>query len=357
MKCKYCGAEFEPAHGAQRYCTTICRDKHSGRNTHKQGTTGICQQCGNVFIKAIGNEKYCSAECRTAANKESKRISDRERWHRTHIIEKRICTVCGAEFVPKRPTQETCSHKCYDKQRTIKQYCNGLTGEEREAYKRESKRKNLEKAMQARKANAKPPKERTWYTGTCKVCGKEFRTLNPAQVTCSKECGKRYSNARKQHRIPKAQLIDKDITLEALYRRDAGVCYLCGKLCDWDDRHGNIVGANYPSIDHVIPIARGGLHSWGNVRLAHHGCNSAKGIDLIENADDLIPANAYEFKRNVQPIRKATEQYTTGGELVAVYPSTADAERVTGIGQKGIQNCARGESRTYKGYVWKYTGV
>lgn len=189
------------------------------------------------------------------------------------------------------------------------------------------------------------------------MCGKEFRTLNPKQVTCSKECGKKLKYARQQHRIPKAQLIDNDITLEALYRRDAGVCYLCGGLCDWDDKHDNVVGANYPSIDHIIPIARGGLHSWGNVRLAHHLCNAVKGASLIENADDLIPANAYEFKKDVQPIRKATEQYTTGGELVAVYPSTADAERVTGIKQRGIQNCARGERRTYKGYVWKYTGV
>ena len=328
MKCKYCGAEFEPAHG---------------------------------------NQKYCSVECRTEALRDSKRTSDRDSWRRKHNYkppEKQTCAVCGKEFTPKRKDSvQACSDKCRSRLHTIKRYCNGLTGEAREEFKRESKRKSLEKAAQAWKEKAakereiKPPKQRTWYTGTCKVCGNEFRTLNPAQVTCSKECGRRYANARKQHRIPKAQLIDNDITLEALYRRDAGVCYLCGKLCDWDDRHDNIVGANYPSIDHVIPIARGGLHSWGNVRLAHHGCNSAKGIDLIENADDLIPANAYEFKRNVPPIRKATEQYTTGGELVAVYPSTADAERKTGIKQSGIQHCARGECRTYKGYVWKYRGV
>ena len=34
---------------------------------------------------------------------------------------------------------------------------------------------------------------------------------------------------------------------------------------------------NYPTIDHVMPLAKGGMHSWDNVRLAHHGCNSAKG--------------------------------------------------------------------------------
>ena len=38
-----------------------------------------------------------------------------------------------------------------------------------------------------------------------------------------------------------------------------------------------IVGKNYPSIDHIVPLSWGGLHSWANVQLAHHGCNTAKG--------------------------------------------------------------------------------
>ena len=38
-----------------------------------------------------------------------------------------------------------------------------------------------------------------------------------------------------------------------------------------------VVGAMYPSIDHVKPISKGGLHEWGNVQLAHFSCNSKKG--------------------------------------------------------------------------------
>ena len=41
-----------------------------------------------------------------------------------------------------------------------------------------------------------------------------------------------------------------------------------------------ICGNNYPTIDHVIPLAKGGMHSWDNVRLAHHNCNSIKGDRL-----------------------------------------------------------------------------
>lgn len=325
-----------------------------------------CKHCGSEFEQTHGNQKYCSVECRTEELRESQRISNRESWRRTHNYEppeKRTCAVCGKEFTPKRKDGvQACSDKCRSRLRTIKRYCNGLTGEAREAHKRESNRKNREKAVQAWKEKAekerqnKPPKEYTWYTGTCKVCGNEFRTMNPAQVTCSKECGKRYSNARKQRRIPKAQMIDKDITLEALYRRDSGVCYLCGGRCDWNDRdkEKNTVGASYPSIDHIIPIARGGLHAWNNVRLAHFKCNQEKGADVIEHAEELIPANAYEFKREIKFGKKQTEQYTLDGRLLALYESTAEAEKITKLPQKGIQNCARGQCKSYRGYVWRY---
>jgi 5-methylcytosine-specific restriction endonuclease McrA len=32
-----------------------------------------------------------------------------------------------------------------------------------------------------------------------------------------------------------------------------------------------------PTVDHIIPLARGGSHTWDNVQLAHHLCNSLKG--------------------------------------------------------------------------------
>jgi 5-methylcytosine-specific restriction endonuclease McrA len=32
----------------------------------------------------------------------------------------------------------------------------------------------------------------------------------------------------------------------------------------------------YGSIDHVLPVSKGGTHTWNNVRLAHRGCNMAK---------------------------------------------------------------------------------
>ena len=35
-------------------------------------------------------------------------------------------------------------------------------------------------------------------------------------------------------------------------------------------------GPMYPSIDHIIPMSKGGGHIWSNVQVAHIICNSIK---------------------------------------------------------------------------------
>ena len=114
---------------------------------------------------------------------------------------------------------------------------------------------------------------------SCPVCGE----LTTRKVYCSKECARKAGNAQQEARRRakvKDVLIDKDITLKRLYERDHGICYLCGEKCDWEDkeeRDGTIIcGDRYPSVEHVIPLSKGGEHSWENVRLAHRICNTRK---------------------------------------------------------------------------------
>ena len=88
---------------------------------------------------------------------------------------------------------------------------------------------------------------------------------------------KTYSRAKRRNKYLTG---DKSITLEKLYNRDKGVCKICGGLCDYNDyeiKDGTIiVGNNYPSIDHIKPISKGGSHTWDNVQLSHKLCNSIK---------------------------------------------------------------------------------
>jgi len=59
---------------------------------------------------------------------------------------------------------------------------------------------------------------------------------------------------------------------DAIYDRDNGLCYLC-KLP---------VARELATLDHVIPLAKGGKHAESNLRTAHRACNSEKGTDTGE---------------------------------------------------------------------------
>lgn len=57
-----------------------------------------------------------------------------------------------------------------------------------------------------------------------------------------------------------------------IFERDGHRCYLCGGVCS-----GAYPAPMAASLDHVMPIARGGLHTRDNVRTAHLLCNMSKG--------------------------------------------------------------------------------
>lgn len=150
----------------------------------------------------------------------------------------------------------------------------------REAKVEEQERKKTErKLLKARKREAEIKRKREALKHACPVCG----TITQRRKYCSIECAKKADNKRRDfNRRMKLSMarVDTDITVEGLYRRDNGICYLCGKRCDYEDYtviDGNFIAGDwYPSVDHVIPLAKGGEHSWNNVMLAHRLCNSKK---------------------------------------------------------------------------------
>ena len=122
----------------------------------------------------------------------------------------------------------------------------------------------------------------------CDVCGKQFITYNPQQKRCSTECAKAHKrgkqpskNHRKRIRMYGGEY-DRSVTLKRLIERDGLRCKICGEMCDPNDhRWSKWFGPLYPTLDHVIPLSKGGGHTWDNVQVAHAICNSAK-RDLIE---------------------------------------------------------------------------
>jgi 5-methylcytosine-specific restriction endonuclease McrA len=64
------------------------------------------------------------------------------------------------------------------------------------------------------------------------------------------------------------------IRLAEIYERDRGLCGICGTAVAAEAKMPDPFS---PSLDHILPIARGGLHVRANVRLAHFICNAARG--------------------------------------------------------------------------------
>lgn len=57
------------------------------------------------------------------------------------------------------------------------------------------------------------------------------------------------------------------VNREIVARRDGWICGICGKP---------VTRATW-SLDHVVPLSKGGAHTYANVVLAHRSCNSKRG--------------------------------------------------------------------------------
>ena len=111
----------------------------------------------------------------------------------------------------------------------------------------------------------------------CESCGAPISGVHGQRFcsACIQNRNNRYWNDKKNHRRVAAFTKDTHtISLRKLYERGGGVCWICGERCDYSaDINDNM----YPSIDHIVPISKGGKDEWSNVRLAHRICNSKRG--------------------------------------------------------------------------------
>jgi hypothetical protein len=88
-----------------------------------------------------------------------------------------------------------------------------------------------------------------------------WRAKNPERVR---------TNGRKAASARRARIRDafvEHVDPQVVFERDEGVCGICGELAERDCF----------DVDHVIPLALGGEHSYANSQVAHPPCNRAKG--------------------------------------------------------------------------------
>lgn len=193
-----------------------------------------------------------------------------------------------------------------------------------ECQKRESLARQEEKKRIAKQNADVKQVERLWYklthppkdpydeqheaflnrSGICEICGKPYTVreyvescgLNKAQDNgvCSDICRQKklkasikasHKGRRDSHRHRAVKFgceFDSSITLQKLIKRKGLRCAICGGMCDLNDHSwSEYSGPMYPSIDHIIPMSKGGGHTWDNVQIAHIICNSYKSDKVV----------------------------------------------------------------------------
>lgn len=203
----------------------------------------VCAYCNKEFKGR--KRKYCSKECYRNADKDNKRIQ---------YIGKREtkCSFCGKPL-PKYKTRY-CSSECATR-----------------GY-------NFSKGLITHSEI---------LTKKCVICGATFQTWRNKQSCCSTKCQKERELQLSQahEKRYKGITVDKNINLKSLANRDHNQCQICGLFVDWEDKYitngRTVCGDMYPSIDHILPVSKGGLHAWSNIQLAHRICNMRKSNKVV----------------------------------------------------------------------------
>lgn len=125
----------------------------------------------------------------------------------------------------------------------------------------------------------------------CASCGAWFRP-RPRQRFCGLACRpatrKVYPTVQERQtaqwhrrRAWKRGAGYERFTRKSIYERDGWLCKLCGDPVDRSDDPDPHLR---PSLDHILPLARGGAHSRSNVQCAHWICNSRKAAKLPQES-------------------------------------------------------------------------
>lgn len=213
-----------------------------------KGVENTCKNCGSVY-KTLRPQVFCCADCYQSW----RRTEDAKDMRRATAI----CRHCGKKFYARGRfnghERKFCSKTCANRhQQQGKTYNN-------------------------------------WINKTCPTCGALFtvKQTNKKKIYCSKNCysqaqiqyheGRRVGD-RKTAKLRRERLatpIDKDY-IKALRVIQRGDCAFCGRPME-----------GHETIEHLIPVSKGGKNDWWNVVLCCKHCNSQKG------AQELID---YSFK-------------------------------------------------------------
>jgi len=255
--CETCGNHLS---GTQkRYCSKACRDARMASRTY------TCETCGKSFHPNTRTQRVCSTDCITGRGVKL-----------TPVI--LTCKGCEKTFVAKKSLEKTktyCSRACYRQSRERLITCErcGIQFKRRDSAARPSRYCS----NACKRSGWDAPK-------SCNYCGSVFTPTRQNQRFCSTQCSALFRHEHdlatgKRIALPIRARCHKTLT-SAVVERDGAVCHICNAPIDIALSGRHQMGL---TIDHVIPLARGGSHTLGNLKPAHRVCNQRKSSTLPDD--------------------------------------------------------------------------
>lgn len=229
----------------QLYCSHLCRRIFKGYIVNVERSTN-CWYCQAPLVQSgLGNpRRYCSrkhAGLYRQAHKPKKPIVAK------------FCLHCGKSFISNLSHQKFCSDHC-----------------------RISANAKFQKI---RWRETHPRQE--FYEYSCDLCDavviRKYLVTKGGNGRFCDTCRVRNRRARNHIKTVRRQSLTvkpSRLSCDEIAERDNFVCHICSGLVDMSLPRTSGLGA---TVDHVIPLSKGGSDEPDNLRLAHWVCNVRKG--------------------------------------------------------------------------------
>jgi len=285
LHCEVCGQELS---GQQRrFCTKEHADIGYGNRRAEPLPDKQCIVCGKSFTPRVEAQVCCPptdeerSRCVQARSKCARRKMNADSrgvsFKRGEVTPPFDCERCGKRSVPGqgetgRHATRFCSEVCKKRWHS--------EGNNR-AERRERRRERVRQRMDTPEEIGTP---RHWVAGCCASPNCTTTFVGHGRY-CSKRCKTRESKRRHGRRSDRSRArrhgaLYEPINRYKVFERDGWVCQICGEDTDRDAvPRGPIQTPLAPTIDHIIPMGRGGDHLYSNVQCACFECNWIKGDD------------------------------------------------------------------------------
>lgn len=254
MTCKGCGGETDKR--GRLYCSVACACRSINTARAQPAKVASCAECGQQFtVRTSARDTYCSRPCAQAA------------WQRR------------AQAIAADKRQAAAARRA-------------LRQAERDAKRAEPRPKWTPRVRPAR---------------PCVRCGVTFQPVPGTKNRryCSERCLVRERRARQKRRRGGNTHTQRakhygcvrryNVQPAKVFARDKWKCQLCGVRTP--ERLRGTMHDRAPELDHIVPLALGGAHTYDNVQCACRRCNSAKGATWRGQARLALDDSAVRLKK------------------------------------------------------------